>query len=268
MPEPPANPRLGVINEANNQSESDTSGNKSGKSGKRSYGMLLFGRSMLASLTLAGYLLRKGHTVRFLIIFALFVLPSLALAQNDDAIQQDTSREMFVGLQTMLLGIGLNPPSVEVGVALGNHVSIIGYMEANTLNLFSEPVEKSNGEFETRYGSLGLGARYSPWAGSFFTETLLSVGVKQYYETLYTAGRNYASDYIRVQGNIGNKWNIYNFSLGMKWLSLGYPLWEDVRVWRISDYKPNVFDAQGVSDMEAHTVQLVSMFDVFFEYRF
>jgi hypothetical protein len=229
--------------------------------------VVFIGRSV-SIVNARGIFVQEIKKMKLSMIFAPLLIPALALAQSDDAVQKETNQEIFVGLQAMLLGIGLNTPGVEMGVALGNHVSLIGYAEANTLNLFSEPIEKSNGKFVTRYGTLGAGARYSPWAGSFFTEALLAVGVKQYYETLHTPGRNFASDFIRVQGNIGNKWNIYDFTLGMKWITIGYPIWEDIRVWRLSDYKANIFDAEAVRDMESQTLQLVSMFDVFVEYRF
>jgi hypothetical protein len=208
--------------------------------------------------------------IKFVALSVVCLLPCAVLAYADASTQPETRGESFVGLETGLLGIGLNPPRFLAGTSLSSQLSIFGYVEANTLAPFADPVEKANGEFEKQYGELGAGVRFFPWAGSFFAESILSYGTEKYYETLSTAGRNYASDYLRVQGGIGNKWNIYDFSVGVKWLTLGSPIWEDIRVWRISDYKSNKIDEESVSDLESSGVHRLqpSMFDVFVEYRF
>ncbi len=197
-------------------------------------------------------------------------VPCAPLAYADTPTQPETRGESFVGLETGLFGIGLNAPQFLAGTSLSSQLSIFGYVEANTLTPFAEPVEKANGEFEKHYGELGSGVRLFPWEGSFFAEGILSYGSEKYFENLSTAGRNYASDYLRMQGGIGNKWNIYDFSLGVKWLTLGHPIWEDIRAWRISDYMSNRIDEESVSDLESSGVHRLkpSMFDVFVEYRF
>ena len=208
--------------------------------------------------------------MRFACFIILLLCPFVASAQSSRSPQPENGYEKFLGLQANFLGIGLNFPGIEAGITFDSQLALISYFELNTLKPFAEPLEDSKGEFEPRYAQVGFGARFSPWAGSFFADVLLGYRRQQYFETTITAGRNLTSEAIRLDTSIGNKWNVDHFSLGVKWLTLGLSLKDQVRVWYVNGFKSGNEDkesAREIANSRLHVFE-PSILDLFVEYRF